>query len=155
MSAYPDKIRLVHDNNRLTTIGILADGRSIFQEHQFDPAISKGRQFFVSYVFDRDGELVDDMVSEIGQPDDASDGSVLGAVTSHTEKFGPYKPADIEVKPFSLSRKGLTFGLVARQLDEGKDEDDEDNAPWVVEALPGKTMTFHAPWDAGNYEVQG
>ena len=152
MSTYPDKILLVHDNSKLTNVGALEDGRFIFQEQQFDPADPKGRQFFVSYVFDRDGELVDDIVTAIGHEDKLSEGTALGAVTSHTEKFGPFKPANVVVKPFSLSREGLTFGLVARQLDEGSEDEDDDTAPWVVEALPGKTIIFHAPWDKGGYQ---
>ena len=153
-SSYPDKIRLVHDHARLNGVGKLLDGRLIFQENQFDPSARAQRKFVATYLFDPDGTLVDATITQIGQADDASDGSVGGTISGHAAKYGPFKPADIEVKPFSLSRHGLTFGLVARQLEHEGDDDgeDESDAPWVVDALPGKTMTFHAPWDKGGYE---
>ena len=52
----------------------------------------------------------------------------------------------IEVKPFSLERFGLTFGLVLRVP-----EDEED--VWAVELLPGNYMAFFEPWDSGEYDT--
>ena len=143
MHAYPDKVHIIPDTRKMETVGRLADGRFIVQQRQFDPADPKARQFFVSYVFDSDGKLVDDLVSVVEA------GTELDVVTEHAKIFGPASPAEFDIAPFSLSREGLTFGFVARQLESADDEeDDADNAPWIVEALPGMTMTFREPFNS-------
>lgn len=148
MSGYPEKLHIIPDGRKLKQAGKLADGRSVVRVEQYDPASPAGRRFLVTYVFDGEGELVDDLVSSVGPEGEADTMAEAGSV--HAGKFGPVKSAAVDIKPFSISREGLTFGFVAREL-ESDDEDEEGEATWVIEALPGPAMVFHAPFDTGTY----
>lgn len=153
----PEKIHLIPDEYHIERVGKLADGRLVYQEFQLDPVSDAPRNFFVTYIFDADGNLVDDAVSEIGVADDMSDGSEAAVLAAHEKLVGPYTIDDIWVRPFSLSRFGLTFGLVASQpYGDPEDEDadmNEGDDGWRVEALPGNTLSFYAPWEEGLYDT--
>jgi hypothetical protein len=52
--------------------------------------------------------------------------------------------ADIWVRPFSVENSGAIFGLIPRQTEDGD---------WTVEFMPGNTLSFYAPWEAGEYDT--
>ena len=154
----PEKIHLIPDEYHIERVGKLPDGRFVYQEFQFDPVSDEKRSFFVTYVFDADGNLVDDHISQIGQADEGHDGSEAAIIEVHEKTIGKYSIDDIWVRPFSISRFGLTFGLVASQPYGDPEEDDGENTNegddgWRVEALPGNTLSFYAPWEEGLYDT--
>jgi hypothetical protein len=59
------------------------------------------------------------------------------------DALGDHSATDIWVRPFSVESNGTVFGLIPRRIEGGK---------WRVEFMPGNTLSFYAPWEAGEYD---
>lgn len=151
----PDKIHLIPDYYHIERVGRLPDGRLIFQQgqHSFDG--NDPTDFVVTYVFDADGNLIDDLATLLGVRGEYAEDAMATAQSRHDEKYGEFEITDIWVKPFSINRHSLIFGLVTERPYDGEEdvELEELDDGWRVTAMPGNTLQFCPPWDEGLYDT--
>jgi hypothetical protein len=140
----PEKIRLIPDGWHLHNVGRLADGRLYFVDSQLDPAGGTTTDFVCTFIFDHDGRLLEHSIEEIGVRGAYPQGSVDTAMRQHLAALGERIATDIWVRPFQIESNGTVFGLVPRQTADGD---------WRVEMMPGNTLSFYAPWEAGEYDT--
>ncbi|WP_431067663.1 hypothetical protein [Methylotuvimicrobium sp.] len=109
--------------------------------------LGQGRMEYVAlFIFDEDGNLKESKVDSFGPRDSLNVEACKKFYLSRLEELGDVKFCRIEVKPFSVNKFGVDFGLIPR---EPEDEEDE----WAVELLPGNYMAFFEPWDSGEYDT--
>jgi len=156
-SGAPEKIHLIPDDYHLERVGRLPDGRLIYQETQVSYDGKTSLDFAVTYVFDQDGNLVEDLVTLVGARDKITKADWQRAELEHEQRFGEIEMTDIWVRPFSLERHGLVFGLVPVAMEtveeDGVKYEPEPDDLWRVEAMPGNTLSFYAPWEDGEYDT--
>jgi hypothetical protein len=125
-------------------VGRLNDGRLFWVDSQLDYADGVTTDFVCSFIFDREGRLVDRSVELIGDRGSYPNGSVGIAIERHIAALSDHTAADIWVRPFNIESHGRVFGLIPRQTSDGE---------WRVEFMPGNTLSFYAPWDVGEYDT--
>ncbi|MPZ59402.1 MAG: hypothetical protein GEU91_23550 [Rhizobiales bacterium] len=140
----PEKIRLIPDKWHIHNVGRLADGSSFLVDSQLDPAGGTPRDFVCTFIFDHDGRLVEHSIELIGVRDAYPRGSVGSAKDRHLATLGKRAIAGIWVRPFEVESNGTVFGLIPRQTEDGA---------WRVEFMPGNTLSFYPPWEAGGYDT--
>ncbi|MEQ1812536.1 MAG: hypothetical protein ABL889_21595 [Terricaulis sp.] len=141
----PEKIRLIPDEWHIDKVGRLSDGRLFWVVGQLDPAGGgTTRDFVCTFVFSVDGQLVEHSIELIGVRGTYPAGSGENAMRRHLGALGEHVVADIWVRPFSVESNGAVFGLIPRQTERGE---------WRVEFMPGNSLSFYAPWDAGEYDT--
>ena len=91
-----------------------------------------------------DGHLVDHSIELIGVRSKYPDGGVADALNRHLVVLGKRTLTDIWVRPFSVESNGAVFGLIPRKTESGE---------WRVEFMPGNTLSFYPPWEAGEYDT--
>jgi hypothetical protein len=151
----PEKVHLIPDDYHIERVGRFPDGKLIYQETQLWYDGNDTRDFVVSYVFDMDGNLIDDVVTLVGVRGRYAKDAMATARSQHEEMYGDFEITDIWVKPFSINRHDLVFGLLAERPYDDEDEvefEDGDDG-WRVTAMPGNTLQFYAPWDEGLYDT--
>jgi hypothetical protein len=62
----------------------------------------------------------------------------------HLDALGDRTRTDIWVRPFSVDSNSAVFGLIPRKTVAGE---------WRVEFMPGNTLSFYPPWEAGEYDT--
>jgi len=140
----PEKIRLIPDNIHIRNVGRLRDGRLFIVDSQLDSKSRITRDFVCTFLFDADGSMVDHSIELIGTRGAYPDRSVGEALRRHLNALGQTIRADIWVRPFQVESKGSVFGLIPRQTKTGA---------WRVEFMPGNTLSFYPPWEAGGYDT--
>jgi hypothetical protein len=125
-------------------VGKVHDGRLFWVDSQLDFASGITTDFVCTFLFDQDGHLVDHSVELIGERGVYPSGSVGIAMERHLAALGDRVIADIWVRPFSIENQGRVFGLIPRRTAGGE---------WRVEFMPGNTLSFYAPWEAGEYDT--
>ena len=157
----PEKIRLVPDEWHIDGVGIRPDGNLIFSDSQLSydggtPA--KVRDFFCTFVFDPDGNLIEHKIDLVGTRGEYSEDHMNEICDQHVELLRGFKEAPIWVRPFRVEAYGEMFGLVPVSPEELKEfDDDDDYEPseddWRVEFMLGNTLSFYPPWDEGGYDT--
>jgi hypothetical protein len=140
----PEKIRLIPDKWHIHNAGRLADGRLFFVDAQLHFAGNATKDFVCTFIFDHDGQLVEHSIELMGVRGTYSRGSVESAMNRHLAALGERVIADIWVRPFNVESNGTVFGLIPRQSENGE---------WRVEFMPGDTLSFYPPWEAGEYDT--
>ena len=143
-SAAPEKIRLIPDAWHIRNVGRLSGGRLFFVDSQLDYASGVTRDFVCTFLFDPGGGLVDHSIELIGARGSYPDRSVSDAMERHLNTLGDRTRTDIWVRPFSVESNGAVFGLIPRKTEAGG---------WRVEFMPGNTLSFYPPWQAGEYDT--
>jgi hypothetical protein len=141
----PEKIRLIPDEWHIEHVGRLVDGRLFWVDGQLDPRGGATKDFVCTFIFAPDGRLLEHSIELIGVRGSYAEASVARAMDRHIAALGDRIATDISVRPFSVNSHGTVFGLIPRQT-EGSDE-------WRVEFMPGNTLSFYPPWDAGEYDT--
>ena len=140
----------LHVEGLQADVGRTRDGRQFFLT---TPFCWGGPDFIALYLFDTDGNLLEARIDDLGS---RSDPTLPGNVKRHESheqdllserlaELGEVSLETIQVKPFSIDRGGVTFGLIPQEPDEPDD-------PWSVIAEPGNYMAFYPPWD-GDYDT--
>jgi hypothetical protein len=62
----------------------------------------------------------------------------------HLAVLGDRMRTDVWVRPFSFESHDTVFGLIPRKTESGE---------WRVEFMPGNTLSFYPPWEAGEYDT--
>ena len=140
----PEKIHLIPDEFHIFDVGTLADGRLYFVDTQVEPSPAGARDFFCTFLFTADGALATSTITLIGRRGDCPDDAMRASHEQHIAALGPRTRTDIWVRPFSVHSNGTEFGLIPQQVDDGE---------WVVEFMPGNTLSFYAPWKDGLYDT--
>lgn len=143
-AGYPERILLIPDDYHLRHVGRLADGRQYWIDVQLlsDPRTRVTRDFVCLYVFDAAGGLEMHEIHALGPrtPDQPAASAVIAELL---QSLPGTRASEIRVRPFSVEHDGQVFGLVVR--DTGSD--------YVVDAWPGMTLMFYAPWPDGGYDT--
>jgi len=143
--AAPEKIRLIPDEWHIHNVGRLKDGHLFFVAAQFDPLGGNlTRDFACTFLFDSDGRLVDHAIEFVGERNAYPDSSLDSAISRHVAALGGRVVTDIWVRPFRVESDGGLFGLIPRRVGYGQ---------WRVEFMPGNTLSFYPPWEAGEYDT--
>lgn len=142
--AAPEKIRLIPDKWHIRNVGRLSDGRLFFVDSQLDYGAGATRDFVCTFLFDKNGHLIDHSIELIGVRGTYPDGRVSKTLSQHLSVLGDRACNDIWVRPFSVESNGAVFGLIPRQTGPGE---------WRVEFMPGNTLSFYPPWKAGEYDT--
>lgn len=148
MSERPQLIAIDHDDYHAEHVGRRPDGRQFFLTTPFEPSGPRGPggEFVALYLFDPEGNLLEAKIDKFGPRSSMDEDARRKVFERRLSELGEVNFERIEVKPFSVTRFGLEFGLVVR---EPEDEDDV----FAVEALPGNYMAFFEPWDSGEYDT--
>ncbi len=143
----PVTIAIDHDDHHAEHVGRLPDGRQFFLTTPFVPAINgPGNEFVALFLFDAEGNLLEARIDEFGPRAVLDVQAQMNAYQGRIDELQGACFGRIVVKPFSLERFGITFGLIVRAPEE---EDDI----WWVELHPGNYMAFTEPWDSGEYDT--
>ena len=147
-SAKPQKIAIDHDDYHAEYIGRTKSGMQFFLTTPFEPAINQqvGCEYIALFMFDEDGDLTESIIDSFGPRGSYSEDDRKKQYQSRLSGLGEVEFCRIEIKPFSIEKNGVSFGLIPREP-----EDEED--VWAVELLPGNYMAFFEPWDSGEYDT--
>ena len=144
LDAAPEKIRLVPDDWHIQHVGRLIDGRLFWVDGQLNPTGGVTKDFVCTFIFDQDGGLMEHSIELIGVRGSCPGRSVAMAMDRHVAALGDHSATDIWVRPFSVDSNNTVYGLIPRQTEGGE---------WRVEFMPGNTLSFYAPWEAGEYDT--
>ena len=143
----PEVIAIDPDHCHAEHVGRTGDGRQFFASTPFVPAIDgAGNEFVALYLFDREGRLLEAVIDEPGPRATDNAARQRELLEQRVRELGPVVRCRIEIRPFSVRRFGIEFGLVSRRA-----SGDDDS--WWVELLPGNYMAFHEPFDSGEYDT--
>lgn len=140
----PEKIHLIPDDYRLQDVGSLSNGNLYWIDIQLKPGSTPEttRDFVYLYVIGPDGDLVSHQIIDLGlrASDQRRPSAVIETLISSLP--GPVEQ-DIWIRPFTVQQDGVTFGLEVREAE----------GDYVVDAVPGWTLMFYAPWPEGGYDT--
>ena len=142
------RVHLIPDEWHLHHVGKLPDGRLIWIETQlsYDRTLRDTRDFLCIWIFSKEGVLTDQSkIIDLGWRSNPI-GSRRLFIEQELEALGGLTVTDIWVRPFSVEKYGLIFGLLIR------DEDDTDG-DILIDAMPGMTLMFYPPWSEGGYDT--
>lgn len=141
----PDKFAIDNDDYHAKHIGRTADGRQFFLTYLFVPALGDepGNEFVALFLFDKEGQFLEAQIDEFGPRSNLDLDERRRVYEKHLEELGSVSFERIEIAPFSIDRDGVAFGFIAHAY-EGE---------WFVELHPGNFMSFHEPWDSGEYDT--
>ncbi len=147
-SEKPEKLAIDHDDYHAEHIGRTQANQQFFLTTPFEPAIDdkEGCEYIALYKFDMEGNLLEAIIDSLGPRGSYDEDARKEIYLARLYELGDVEYCRIEVKPFSIEREGVNFGLVPREP-----EDEEDI--WAVELLPGNYMAFFEPWDSGEYDT--
>ncbi len=149
MSAQPPTlIAIDRDDYYASRVGQTVEGRQFFVAQPFVPALGNepGREFLTVYLFDKDGELLEARIDDLGTRAALNRDQARRLLEERMAELGPVKYGRTQVQPFAIERLGTTFGLIPRPPEEEGDS-------WWVDLQPGNYMAFHEPWDSGEFDT--
>jgi len=143
--APPEKIRLIPDEWNIHNVGRLKDGRLYFVAAQFYwLGGNLTWDFACTFLFNPDGQLIEHDIEFVGERNAYPDSSMDAAISRHLDRLGERILTDIWVRPFRVESHTTVFGLIPRRVEDRR---------WRVEFMPGNTLSFYAPWEAGGYDT--
>lgn len=122
----------------------MSDGNLFLVDSQLVSASGSTKDFVCTFIFDQDGHLVKHVIELVGVRGAYPKGIVGKLIDQHVVTIGSMKRTAIWVRPFRVESHGVLFGLIPRQLKDGG---------WRVEFMPGNTLSFYPPWEAGEYDT--
>lgn len=144
----PEKIAINHDDYHAQHIGTTKKGEQFFLATPFEPAMgsSPGNEYIALFLFDSEGNLLNSQIEQFGSRGTYDEKKRTKRYMSILKDLGKVNFCRIEIKPFSIEKFGIQFGLITR-------EPENENDVWAVELLPGNYMAFFEPWDSGDYDT--
>ena len=134
---------LTPDDYHLQHVGRTTQGNGYWITPQLVIEDDGPRDFIAAYIFDKKGNLISCDIVDLGLRSQSHQLESEKTIQRLTQKIDAKQPAEIWVKPFSVSFYGHTFGLIAR--------DKDGSGEVVIDAMPGWTLMFHSPLDRCNY----
>ena len=146
-SQKPDLVAINHDDYHAKHIGKLKSGNLFFLTTPFEPQIeSEGCEYIALFLFDPSGSLINSKIEKLGPRAELDEKDASIKYDKMLQNLGEVEFSRIDIRPFSVEKYGIEFGLILREP-----EDEED--VWAVELLPGNYMAFFEPWDDGDYDT--
>lgn len=144
----PELIAIDHDDYHARHIGRTADGNQFFLTTPFVPAHKdqSGHEFIALYLFDSEGKLIEARIDDFGARENLDEEKRRQYFEQRLSEIEPVEYERIEIRPFSVERFGVTFGLIPLEP-----EDEDDLLSVCLE--PGNYMAFYEPWDSGEYDT--
>jgi hypothetical protein len=144
----PTLIAIDHDDYHASRVGRTEDGLQFFVTTPFVPALGgeTGCEFLAVYLFDLKGNFLEARIDDLGPRAALDRVRARQLLEQRMSELGRLQYERIRVRPFTIERFGVTFGLVPRPPEDNGDG-------WWVEAQPGNYMAFHEPWDSGEYDT--
>lgn len=148
MNNRPTRIAIDHDEYHAKHIGLTSDGHQFLLTTPFEPAIGNnlGCEFVALYIFNKDGQLLEAKIDSFGPRSSLDENARHKLYNQRLTSLGKVSFERIEIAPFVVEYRGISFGLIIR---EPEDEDDV----FAVEMQPGNYMAFFEPWDSGDYDT--
>jgi hypothetical protein len=125
-------------------VGSLSDRRLFLVDSQLEFASGVTRDFVCTFIFDEDGRLVGHLIELLGDRGAYPWENCGRLISRHLAALGDRALGEIWVRPFRVRSHGTVFGLIPRRVRTGE---------WRVEFMPGNTLSFYPPWDAGEYDT--
>jgi len=147
----PEKIHLIPDEFHIEHVGEIAGGNQFLVAPQLSSDGNHTQDYVCTFVFDGDGRLVSHVIEHVGTRGQYEEAHFQGLFQKALDALGERVESDIWIRPFKVESNGQEFGFVVRLIDEPDNPPTEDD--WRVEFMPGNTMSFYAPWDAGGYDT--
>ncbi len=149
----PERIWIVLDDYHASHVGFTAKGQQFFLTGLFIAQLNDkpGNEFEALFLFDKQGDLVEAEVIELGPRATLDEELVRRWRSERLAEIGPVSYEDIWVKPFAVERFDVMMGLLPFWY--GDEDGDEEEGHWTVELHPGNFMAFYAPWDSGMYDT--
>ncbi len=148
----PRHVAINPDNSWARFVGTTANERQFFAVNCFSDEVapSQHTEFRALYIFDAQGTLleahIEEVTTRLGKENEA-----VAPLTEMVAQLGETTIERIVVKPFSIERFGLQFGLVVQRPTPKECAQGED---WLwVSLQPGDAMAFQAPFDSGEYDT--
>lgn len=142
----PECIPIKRDDYYAKFIGRTSSGYQFFLTNPF---VAEGKEpgceFLARFLFDAQGNLVEETIDNLGSRNTVDGEAFLKLSEQRLKELGDVVFGDILVKPFSVVRHGVTFGLIPRPPEH-------EQGNWWVELCPGNYMAFTEPWD-GHYDT--
>lgn len=149
------KIHLIPDRYHLIDVGQLKDGNNYWIDVQLSSEGMDTRDFVAIYIFDSAGKLIDSEIIDLGLRSDPNALKARDVIKQQKSRIGVgrtgvfgQKRESFWVQLFSVEAHGLVFGLVVREPEENDEE-----MPPMVDAMPGWTLVFYPPWEDGQYDT--
>ena len=164
----PESLVIPYTDYPSKYVGVAETGDLFFITRPFHNTSNESREFVACYLFHPNGSLKEALITELGtraellgKQADILPGNVAAdnstsdaAIEAYLSQLGKVKYQDIRVKPWAVSRFGITFGLVPsipEFEDDEEDYDDEDDEFYMI-LEPGNYMAFMPPWD-GDFDT--
>lgn len=145
-SSPPKLVAIDHDDYHAEYVGKTNDGRQFFLT---TPFVAEGKEpgceFIALYVFDNTGKLADVTIESFGPRATLDHDARMKRRDELLASLGDISFKRIKIAPFEVERFGISFGLIAQQVEEGGD--------WQVIVEPGNYMCFWEPWTSGIYDT--
>lgn len=122
--------------------------QQFFLTNPFVPAIDDhpGREFLALYVFDKNGELLDAQIEDLGTRAELNEDAARARQAALLASLGEVKFRKIKVAPFRVERFGVVFGFIPQPPEEPGED-------WSVIVEPGNYLCFWPPWTSGEYDT--
>ena len=156
MTAAPTHITIVPDEWHMQHVGKLANGRLFYCETQVAYEDGQSHDYYVAYTFDNDGTLASHEIVPVGVRGQYKDEDANRVGEEILERLGERTTETIKVRPFQIEFDGRTFGFVTSAWDEDGEDlpiEEADEEDIRVEAMPGNTISWYAPWEEGEYDT--
>lgn len=140
----PEKINLVPDRWHIRHVGRLGDGRMFFIARQLLSIPPATMDFACTFIFDDDGRLIEHAIEEIGVRGQYAHGHSDAVMARHLSRVLGIRRSAIKIRLFTVRHQNADFGMIPRRIDDGS---------WRVEFMPGNTLSFFPPWEAGGYDT--
>lgn len=143
----PKRLYIARDGYHARHIGRTSDRRQFLLTTPFVPAsgTTPGAEFIALYTFDLQGNLLDAVIDDLGPRGAMPDAAVQNRYDERLRSLGTPTFRSISVKPFSLTRFGVKFGIIPLPPSDPGDA-------WTIDLQPGFYMSFSSPWD-GAYDT--
>ena len=156
MAQAPEHITIIPDDFRMEHVGTLVDGGLFYCETQIFYDGRSSIIYYAAYTFEADGTLRHPNIERLGARGSYTQDEAAELGDRLLEQLGPRTTATIKVRPFEVEFDSLLFGLVPRAIGADGEEialEDADDDDVRVEAMPGNTISWYAPWDEGGYDT--
>lgn len=142
----PEKIRLIPDEWHIKHVGNLDDGRLVWRDLQLATGSQGTLDFVCTFIFNTDGILIDHQIDLLGLRGEYHQSKTNEVWNKQGNTLGSITTTEIWVRPFTVEAYDEVFGLLPRIMED-------DSGQIVVEFMPGNTMCFYSPWEAGGYDT--
>lgn len=162
----PKLLTIPHDTTYAKFVGKTTDSRQFFLTTPFiitwegkqvgrrSSAVAKRRDFLALYLFDKQGQLVESRITDLGLRGRGTKRHAQAIKDRLLQDLEPFTFGPIRVRPFVVTQPSYRdhpFGLIEGAPEDECDQQEVGRDEWVVCASPTGYMEFRQPWNSGAY----